>query len=154
MSGFEQGSASIDDVYLNRPQAAVLDIYDVERIEILRGPQGARCMAQHHRRRGQICDQAAAAGLSLKIRTLGTYERADLVVTASAPVGDLLRVGGSVARLSRGGFGKNLTTGLDNYNKDIWAGRGTVELGGYGEPVLIRITGDYTKDKSAPRVIA
>jgi iron complex outermembrane receptor protein len=27
-------------VYLNRPQAAVLDIYDVERIEMLRGPQG------------------------------------------------------------------------------------------------------------------
>ena len=41
VSGFEQGvGLYLDDVYLNRPQAAVLDIYDVERIEILRGPQG------------------------------------------------------------------------------------------------------------------
>ena len=41
VSGFEQGvGIYLDDVYLNRPQAAVLDIYDVERIEILRGPQG------------------------------------------------------------------------------------------------------------------
>ncbi len=41
VSGFEQGvGLYLDDVYLNRPQAAVLDIYDVERIEVLRGPQG------------------------------------------------------------------------------------------------------------------
>ena len=39
----------------------------------------------------------------------------------------------------------------DNYNKDIWAGRATFEMGGYGAPVLMRITGDYTKDNSNPR---
>jgi iron complex outermembrane receptor protein len=39
VAGFEQGvGLYLDDVYLNRPQAAVLDIYDVERIEVLRGP--------------------------------------------------------------------------------------------------------------------
>ncbi|RTL16812.1 MAG: TonB-dependent receptor, partial [Sphingomonadaceae bacterium] len=39
--GFEAGiGIYLDDVYLNRPQAAVLDIYDVDRIEVLRGPQG------------------------------------------------------------------------------------------------------------------
>src|SRR3569623_2379414 len=39
--GCEAGSGIfLDDVYLNRPQAAGLDIYDVDRIEVLRGPQG------------------------------------------------------------------------------------------------------------------
>src|SRR5210317_709954 len=39
--GFESGvGIYLDDVYLNRPQAGVMDIYDVERIEVLRGPQG------------------------------------------------------------------------------------------------------------------
>ncbi|HEX9595271.1 MAG TPA: TonB-dependent receptor, partial [Anaerolineales bacterium] len=41
LAGFEQGVALyLDDVYMARPQGALLDIYDVERIEVLRGPQG------------------------------------------------------------------------------------------------------------------
>ena len=153
VSGFEQGvGLYLDDVYLNRPQAAVLDIYDVERIEILRGPQGTLYGRNTIGGAVKYVTKQLPQEFSLKIKgTLGTYDQADLVVTASTPIGDIVRVGGSIARLSRGGFGDNLTTGLENYNKDVWAGRGTVELGGYGQPVLIRISGDYTKDKSAPR---
>ena len=40
--GFEPGvGLYVDDVYIARPQGAVLDIYDVRRIEVLRGPQGS-----------------------------------------------------------------------------------------------------------------
>ena len=153
VGGFEAGvGIYLDDVYLNRPQAAVLDIYDVERIEILRGPQGTLYGRNTIGGAVKYVTKTLPQDFSLNMRaTYGTYDQAEGVITASAPIGDLLRVGGSVARLSRGGFGKNLTTGLDNYNKDIWAGRGTVEFGGYGEPILIRISGDYTKDKSQPR---
>ncbi|MGL3820451.1 TonB-dependent receptor [Sphingopyxis sp. R3-92] len=153
--GFEAGvGIYLDDVYLNRPQAAVLDIYDVERIEVLRGPQGT--LYGRNTIGGAVKYVTRALNPDspeLRIRgTLGTYKQADLVVTASAPISDILRVGGSVARLSRGGFGDNLNiAGLENYNKDVWAGRGTVEFGGNGAPVLIRISGDYTRDKSDPR---
>ena len=41
VAGYEQGvGIYLDDVYLARPQGALQDIYDLERIEILRGPQG------------------------------------------------------------------------------------------------------------------
>ena len=41
VGGFEAGvGIYLDDVYLNRPQGGVLDVFDVERIEVLRGPQG------------------------------------------------------------------------------------------------------------------
>tara|TARA_R110000787_G_scaffold282842_1_gene394979 strand:+ start:7229 stop:9601 length:2373 start_codon:yes stop_codon:yes gene_type:complete len=153
VSGFEQGvGIYLDDVYLNRPQAAVLDIYDVERIEVLRGPQGTLYGRNTIGGAVKYVTKSLPQEFSLKARgTYGTYDQADGVVTASAPISDLMRIGGSVARLSRGGFGKNLTNGLDNYNKDIWAGRAAFEMGGYDQPALIRLTGDYTRDKSAPR---
>ncbi|MCJ2178194.1 TonB-dependent receptor [Novosphingobium album (ex Hu et al. 2023)] len=153
VSGFEQGvGIYLDDVYLNRPQAAVLDIYDVQRIEVLRGPQGTLYGRNTIGGAVKYVTKPLAQDPYLKIKgTYGSYDQADVVVTASAPVSDLVRVGGSLARLSRGGFGKNLTTGEDNYNKDIWAARGSVELGGYGAPVTIRINGDYTKDNSNAR---
>src|SRR5690606_20999926 len=153
VSGFEQGvGIYLDDVYLNRPQGAVLEIYDVERIEVLRGPQGTLYGRNTIGGAVKYVTRMLPQEFSLQLKgTVGTHDQADAVVTASAPIGDVVRVGGSLARLSRGGFGENLTTGEDNYNKDIWAARGTLELGGYGEPYTIRLSGDYTKDDSNAR---
>ena len=153
VSGFEQGvGIYLDDVYLNRPQAAVLDIYDVQRIEVLRGPQGTLygrntvggAVKYVTKRLDDVAHLSARA-------TYGSYNQADGVVTGSVAVGDskVIRLGGSLARLTRDGFGTNLTTGLSNYNKDIWAGRGTIEL--HGTDVFARITADYTHDTSNPR---
>ena len=153
VSGFEQGvGIYLDDVYLNRPQAAVLEIYDVERIEVLRGPQGTLYGRNTIGGAVKYVSRRLPQDFALKAKaSYGTYDLAEGVVTASAPINDLIRIGGSVARLSRGGFGDNLTLGTENYNKDIWAGRASFEMGGYGEPVFLRIQGDYTKDKSNPR---
>jgi len=153
VSGFEQGvGIYLDDVYLNRPQAAVLDIYDVERIEVLRGPQGTLYGRNTIGGAVKYVTKPLPQDVSVKLKgSFGTYDQAEGVVTASMPIGSLVRVGGSLARLSRGGFGHDVTTGLENYNKDIWAARGTIEIGGYGEAGMLRISGDYTKDNSNPR---
>ena len=153
VSGFEQGvGIYLDDVYLNRPQAAVLDIYDVERIEVLRGPQGTLYGRNTIGGAVKYVTRQLPQEFSLTARaSYGTYNQLDGVISASAPLGDLARIGGAVARLTRDGFGTNLTTGLDNYDKDVWGARATFELGGHGEPVLIRVSGDYTRDKSNPR---
>ncbi|HEX8125155.1 MAG TPA: TonB-dependent receptor [Allosphingosinicella sp.] len=152
VAGFEAGvGLYLDDVYLNRPQAAVLDIYDVERIEVLRGPQGTLygrntiggAIKYVTRRLSDLPTFRARANL-------GTYSQADLILSASTPVAEGIKIGGSVARLYRKGFGDNLTTGQENYNRDVWAARATVEL----EPadgISIRFSGDYTKDNSNPR---
>ena len=151
VAGFEAGvGLYVDDVYLNRPQAAVLDIYDVERIEVLRGPQGT--LYGRNTIGGAI--KYVTARLpddpSLKVRgAYGSYDQADLIVTASTPIGDALRVGASGARLSRGGFGENIVTGEENYNKDIWAARGTIEF--EQGRFFARLSGDYVKDDSEAR---
>ena len=154
VAGFEAGvGIYLDDVYLNRPQGAVLDIYDVERIEVLRGPQGTLYGRNTIGGAVKYVTKRLSQDPSFKARVAyGTYDMAEAVVSASMPISDLVRVGAAGARLSRGGFGDNLNLpGVENYNKDVWAGRASLEIGGYGEPVFIRISGDYTKDNSEPR---
>ncbi|HET7817168.1 MAG TPA: TonB-dependent receptor [Sphingomicrobium sp.] len=152
VAGFEQGvGIYLDDVYLNRPQGAVLDIYDVERIEVLRGPQGTLygrntiggAIKYVTRRLADIPTASVRANI-------GTYKQFDVIISASTPIVEGLNIGAAVARLSRGGFGKNLTTGKDNYDKDVIAGRGSLELEP-AENVFFRLSGDYTWDNSNPR---
>ncbi len=152
VAGFEAGvGLYLDDVYLNRPQAAVLDIYDVERIEVLRGPQGTLYGRNTIGGAIKYVTRRLSDAPEFRVRAnLGTYEQADLIVSGSTPLSDTARIGASAARLSRGGFGKNLNNGLDNYNRDIWAARGTLELDPT-EAFSLRISGDYTKDNSDPR---
>jgi iron complex outermembrane receptor protein len=154
VAGFEAGvGLYIDDVYLNRPQAALLDIYDVERIEVLRGPQGTLYGRNTIGGAIKYVTRRLPADAELRIRAnVGTDEQADLVLTGSTPVTQdrRLRVGASIARLSRGGFGDNLTTGLENYNKDVWAGRLSAEYNNSGT-AFVRLQGDYTADDSNPR---
>ncbi|MDE2411640.1 MAG: TonB-dependent receptor [Sphingomonadales bacterium] len=153
VSGFEQGvGIYLDDVYLNRPQAAVLDIYDVQRIEVLRGPQGTLYGRNTVGGAVKYVSRKLDDKLHIAARgTYGSYNQADGVLTVSTPVTSdgVVRVGGSVARLTRDGFGKNLTTGLDNYDKNVWAGRGTLEI--HGDSIFARLSGDYTHDTSNPR---
>jgi iron complex outermembrane recepter protein len=153
VAGFEQGvGIYLDDVYMNRPQAAVLDIYDLERIEVLRGPQGTLYgrntiggAVKYVTRRLDRDDPTLRARFAY-----GSYNQMDVVLSGSAPLTDTFRVGGAVAGFTRDGFGENLTTGEENYNKDVVAARVSAEW----EPTpdfLVRFSMDHTQDRSAPR---
>ncbi len=153
VAGFEQGvGLYLDDVYLNRPQAALLDIYDVERIEVLRGPQGT--LYGRNTIGGAIkyvTRRIPTDGTHFSVRANGGTDRqADVIASVSSPVASWLRLGAAVARLSRDGFGKNLTNGLDNYNKNTWAGRATIEFQP-ADNVFFRLSGDSTIDDANPR---
>ena len=153
VAGFEQGvGLYLDDVYFNRPQAAVLNIYDVERIEVLRGPQGT--LYGRNTIGGAIkyvTRRIPMDGPHMSIRgNLGTYRQADLITSVSAPLGGGFAIGAAAARLSNHGFGKNLTNGLRNYNKDVFAARGTIEFAP-SDSIFVRVAGDKTWDDSNPR---
>ncbi|PCI44050.1 MAG: TonB-dependent receptor [Alphaproteobacteria bacterium] len=153
VAGFEAGvGLYVDDVYLNRPQASVLDVYDVERIEVLRGPQGTLYGRNTIGGAIKYVTKRLGEEPGLNVRgSVGSYKQLDLVISGSAPISDKVRVGGSFATLNRDGFGDNLNLeGIDNYNKQVLAGRASVEFLP-SEDLFIRIAADYLKDDSDPR---
>ena len=153
VAGFESGvGIYIDDVYLNRPQAAVLDIYDVERIEVLRGPQGT--LYGRNTIGGAIKYVTKRLSESPELRArgrLGNYNMIDAIVTGSAPLSDTFRIGGSIASFNRDGFGDNLNLpGIENYNKKVLGARFSAEWDAT-ENLFFRLSGDMVEDESDPR---
>lgn len=153
VAGFEAGvGLYIDDVYLNRPQGAVLDLYDVDRVEVLRGPQGTLYgrntiggAVKYVTRRIDADEPTLSARVGF-----GTYGQLDTVVSGSAPLSDTFRVGGTAARFTRDGFGENLYTGADNYDKDVFGYRVSAEW----EPtdsLFFRLAYDQVFDTSNAR---
>ena len=153
VAGFEAGvGLYVDDVYLNRPQAAVLDIYDVVRIEVLRGPQGTLYGRNTIGGAIKYVTKGLADEPEGKVRvSYGTANQMDLVLTGSTPLSDNFRIGGSIARLTRDGFGDNLNLpGVENYNKDVLGGRFSMEWD-VTDNFDLRLSGDYVKDDSDPK---
>lgn len=150
--GFDPGvGLYIDDVYVARPQAAVLDIFDVERIEILRGPQGT--LYGRNTIGGAIKYVTRRIGdeplMSLR-GAYGSYNQVDFVGSVSAPITENFGVSASVANYLRDGFGTNLNTGTEHYNKDVTAARLSAEWTPT-DSLFLRLAADYVEDDSNAR---
>ena len=150
--GFEPGvGLYVDDVYVARPQGAVLDIYDVQRIEVLRGPQGSLYGRNTVGGAIKYVTNGLSADPELTLRgAYGSYNQIDLMAVGSIPLADNFRVGGAIASYQRDGYGTNINTGAEHYNKDVLAGRLSAEW----EPrddMSIRLAYDRVQDDSNPR---
>ena len=151
--GFDPGvGLYIDDVYVARPQAAVLDIFDVQRIEVLRGPQGTLYgrntiggAIKYVTRRIDADEPEGSIRASY-----GSYNQRDVVASAELPFSDTFAVSGSVARYLRDGFGTNLNNGNEHYNKDVMAGRISVEWSAR-DNLFFRLAADAVNDDSNAR---
>ncbi|MDH3622068.1 MAG: TonB-dependent receptor, partial [Gammaproteobacteria bacterium] len=152
VAGWEGGvGIYLDDVYLARPQGTVFDVYDVERIEVLRGPQGTLYGRNTIGGAVRYVTKRLSESPEFKIKgALGTYNQLDLVASGSIPVSDTFRLGGTVAKFTHDGWGDYLATGEENADKDITAFRLSAEW----EPsdnLFVRLYGDYSVDKSTSR---
>jgi iron complex outermembrane receptor protein len=150
--GFEPGvGLYVDDVYIARPQAAVLDIYDIERIEVLRGPQGT--LYGRNTIGGAIKYVTNRIGPETEARIkaqYGSYNEADVVASLKGHLTDQLAMGVTFGHFGHDGYGTNLTTGAEQYDKDVNALRATLEWTP-AENLFFRLAGDQVQDSSNPR---
>ena len=152
VAGWEGGvGIYLDDVYLSRPQGTVFDVYDVERIEVLRGPQGTLYGRNTIGGAVRYVTKRLSDEQEFKIKgAVGSYNQLDLIASGSIPVSDTFRIGGTVAKFTHDGWGDYLTTGEDNADKDITAFRLSMEWEP-SEDLFVRLYGDYSVDDSTSR---
>ena len=158
--GFEPGvGIYMDDVYIARPQGALLDVYDVERIEVLRGPQGT--LYGKNTLAGAIKyvtrDIATEDPEFHVTATGGSYNQRDLKVGGSMPVvSDHVYLGAAVAYLQRDGYGELVDDGAprlfnhvgqDVSDKDVLAARANATFL-WGDSSKLRVLVDTIQDNS------
>ncbi len=144
----------MDDVYIARPQGALLDVYDVQRIEVLRGPQGT--LYGKNTIGGAI--KYVSRDLVDKWKgnasyTGGSYSTNDFRASVSGALieGKLrARVAGGSFRHS--GYGKNLFTGKDVSDKDTLAFRAGLDWLP-STSVKVQLSYDQTRDDAQPKGI-
>ncbi len=143
----------LDDVYIARPQGALLDVFDVERIEVLRGPQGTLYGkntvggAIKYISRGLPTETSGNASV-----TVGNYGQLDVKASIGGSIDerDALRGRIAVASLSRDGFGENTVTNQDVSDKEILAVRG--QVGAYvTDDLNFQFAFDWMEDQSGVR---
>ena len=161
--GFEPGvGIYVDDVYFARPQAAVLDVFDVDRVEVLRGPQGTLYGKNTIGGAVKYVTKGIQGDAQGKIRaTVGRFGQKEIMVSGNAPIiEDKLFIGAAINKLRRDGYGTQYkdydsATGTfgrteENYNKDVVAARISLEFLPI-ENLSIKLSYDDTDDDSNNR---
>ena len=142
----------LDDVYIARPQGALLDVFDVERIEVLRGPQGTLYGkntiggAIKYVSRGLGKDTEGFASV-----TVGSHSQLDVKAGIGGSIADgALRGRVAVASMNRDGYGENLTNDQPVSDKEINAIR--AQFGAYAsEDFDVQFSIDRIEDQSGVR---
>ena len=152
--GLDQGvGIYVDDVYLNRATGALLEVYDVERIEVLKGPQGhlygRNTIGGALKYVSREPDGEVRGGIEAKLGSDGLRKfRANF----SGPLAEDRLYGGlAISTTDRDGYQTNRFDGGEWGAKDTMAARASL-IWDASAALRIKLVGDYFKDDSAPLI--
>lgn len=135
----------IDGVYRSRSAAAIDDLAEIERVEVLRGPQSTLFGKNVSAGAVNITTKRPSFDWGGKAETsIGNYGLINPRATITGPIakGVAMRLSGSANQ--RDGYFTNIITGRDISDRNRWSVRGDLLIEASSD-VSLRIIGDYNK---------
>lgn len=140
----------VDGAYLSRGTGSLLDLYDLERVEVLKGPQALRFGKSVVG--GLINYVTKKPGDQFEGRveaTYGNYDKLDVAASVRGPVSDTVGIGLVVSSRSHDGYAIN-TRGGDEEDQNVQSVRAQLRW----QPsatVDINLSADYTRHRDGAR---
>ena len=142
----------VDDVYLSRIRGTQFDLLDIERIEVLRGPQGT--LYGKNTIGGALKVVTRRPGDTLRANgsiAIGSYNQFEAKGTISGPITNGISLGVAMLKSVRDGFVKDELDGREYNDKDTTALRGDIAITP-SDRLRVDISGDYTWEDTAMTV--
>ncbi|HQW09979.1 MAG TPA: TonB-dependent receptor, partial [Steroidobacteraceae bacterium] len=141
----------VDDVYIARQTGAMFDLFDIERLEVLRGPQGTLYGRNTSAGAVKLVSKKSTLGeyQGLAELTVGNYDRFDVRATGNVPIGDKAALQGAVLMRTHDGYTRNAFNGQFVNDQDVTGAR----LSLLAEPTDIfraLFSADYIRERSTP----
>ena len=143
-----------DGVYIPRPTTSYQDMFDVERVEVLRGPQGVLFGRNSAGGTLNIISAMPTTELSGSIGlTLGNYAKRNFSGTLSGSIAPGVRARVTAVRNLRDGIYKDVVSGRRYQNEDNLAGRLTVAFNPADRlEIVLRADGSRDRETGYPSI--
>jgi iron complex outermembrane receptor protein len=139
----------VDDVYLGRAGGGTADLFDLDRVEVLRGPQGT--LYGKNTVGGALNFISARPGDAPFARlstTIGNYNTLEARAVVSGPLADNVAGRFSVAARGHDGYNTNLNTGADVDDLSSIALRGSLNID-LSDDVTLLLSADTYRRRGA-----
>ncbi|MEM6832549.1 MAG: TonB-dependent receptor [Pseudomonadota bacterium] len=134
----------VDGVYMSRSVGGVLDVLDLERIEVLRGPQGTLFGRNTIGGAISLVSRRPSEDFTAKAEAAyGNRDRVDLFGTVDIPIGEKIRTKLVGSLRKQDGFMVGLAEDRRQGNTNRYSFRGTAEVD-VADNVMATLSADYT----------
>lgn len=140
----------LDGVYLSRASGSLIDVFDLERVEVLKGPQSLRFgknvvggLIHYISKKPTFDTEARIEG------TYGNYNEVDVGAAVRGPLSDTVAASLSVSSRTHDGYAVN-TLGGDEEDISVQSVRAALRFKP-SDAIDLTISGDYTRHRDGAR---